>query len=88
MEGGTVRISISLDKDTVYVEVWDNGGGISETGLQALWASESASSERRGVGLVNIQRRLKHFYGEALQVSSEEGEWTSVRFQFEIQHYA
>ncbi|AIQ28212.1 histidine kinase [Paenibacillus sp. FSL P4-0081] len=88
MEGGTVRISISLDKDTVYVEVWDNGGGISETGIQALWTSERASSERRGVGLVNIQRRLKHFYGEALQVSSEEGEWTSVRFQFKIQHYA
>ena len=83
-EGGTVKLSIAFHHDTVHVDVWDDGVGISQTRLDALWEGEGTSSGRRGVGLVNIQRRLNHFYREALQVSSEEGEWTRVQFQFKI----
>lgn len=84
VEGGTVKLSITLEADTIYVEVWDDGCGISETRLHALWSNEDTSSERQGVGIANIHRRLGHFYGEALQVSSEERKWTRVQFQYNI----
>ncbi len=81
-EGGTIRLTIQLAGDRVHVEVWDNGVGIREEQLKNLWLSDNSSSERRGVGLANIQRRLKHFCGEELHVTSREGEWTKVQFCF------
>ncbi|MBY0203708.1 hybrid sensor histidine kinase/response regulator [Paenibacillus cucumis (ex Kampfer et al. 2016)] len=82
--GGTVRLSITLHEDTVQIEVWDDGVGMTPDQLQKLWVASNSSSQRRGVGLMNIRRRLAHFCKEELKVTSVEGEWTSVRFQFKI----
>lgn len=84
IEGGTVKLSITGEGDRIHVEVWDDGCGISEARLQALWSSEPASSGRQGVGIANIHRRLCHFHGEALEIASEEGKWTRVRFRYNI----
>lgn len=81
-EGGTVRLTIRLDGDRVYVEVWDNGVGMSPNKIGQLWSGERSSSARRGVGLPNIHRRLAHFCGEELRVTSAAGKWTRVCFQF------
>jgi two-component system, sensor histidine kinase ChiS len=83
-DGGTVRLTVTLEDNTVYVEVWDNGIGISKDQISRLLNKESFSSQRRGVGLLNIHRRLAHFCGEELNVTSAEGEWTRVQFQFKI----
>lgn len=84
MVGGTVRLSITLKADTVQIEVWDDGVGMTPDQLQQLWIGNNSSSQRRGVGLLNIRRRLAYFCKEELKVTSVQGEWTSVRFQFKI----
>ncbi|WP_337034147.1 hybrid sensor histidine kinase/response regulator [Paenibacillus illinoisensis] len=81
-DGGTVRLSITLHEDTVHIEVWDDGVGMSPQQLEQLWKWEG--SQRRGVGLANIHRRLAHFCKEELSVASEEGEWTRVQFKLNI----
>lgn len=81
-EGGTVRLTIQSEGDRVHVEVWDNGAGISRGQLENLRHRENPPSQRRGVGLTNIQRRLMNFWGEELRVTSQEGEWTRVSFHF------
>lgn len=83
-DGGTVRLTIHLDGDAIFVEVWDNGIGIPREQLDNLWSNEILSSSRRGVGLFNIQRRLAHFCREELRIESEAGEWTKVSFQFKV----
>lgn len=83
-DGGTVRLSIKLEEGTLYVEVWDNGVGMSPEHISRLWKPDDGTSHRRGVGLSNIHRRLLHFCGEELQVESVQGEWTRIRFHFQI----
>jgi LytS/YehU family sensor histidine kinase len=53
MTGGTIRISVSREGDTVVLRVVDDGVGIPPTGLR----------ERTGVG--NTRERLRALYGEA-----------------------
>lgn len=84
VEGGTVKLTVSLEEDAVLVEVWDNGVGMSREQLERLWSPEKTSSKRRGVGLANIHRRLTYYYGETLNVASVEGEWTKVWFRFKL----
>jgi two-component system, sensor histidine kinase ChiS len=84
VEGGTVKLTVTLEEDAVLVEVWDNGVGMSPEQLERLWSPEKTSSKRRGVGLANIHRRLTYYYGETLNVASVEGEWTKVWFRFKL----
>ena len=84
VEGGTVKLTVTLEEDAVLVEVWDNGVGMSREQLERLWSQEKTSSKRRGVGLANIHRRLTYYYGETLNVASVEGEWTKVWFRFKL----
>lgn len=82
VEGGTVKLTVTLEEDALLVEVWDDGVGMSPKQLEQLWSPENTPSKRRGVGLANIHRRLTYYYGEALNVASVEGEWTKVWFRF------
>lgn len=84
LEGGTVRLTVTLEEDALVVEVWDNGVGINRDQLDQLRTAEPPSSQRRGVGLFNIHRRLVYFCGEELNVSSAEGEWTRVQFRIRL----
>lgn len=84
VEGGMVKLTVTLEEDAVLVEVWDNGVGMSLEQLERLWSPEKTSSKRRGVGLANIHRRLTYYYGESLNVASVEGEWTRVWFRFKL----
>ncbi|WP_435923477.1 hybrid sensor histidine kinase/response regulator [Paenibacillus sp. DYY-L-2] len=91
--GGQVRLSIKAgavereqavlpEPDFVHVEVWDNGLGIAPEKIAALLGADDRHPEKSGVGLKNIQRRLQVFFGQGLDMTSEEGEWTRVQFRF------
>jgi len=78
-DGGTVRLTVKSNGDGIHVIVWDNGIGIPQDRLRLLLTG--THHHERGVGLMNIHRRLTHFYGEGLAVHSKEGEWTKVEFR-------
>ena len=88
-EGGRVRITVREQAGRVTVKVWDNGVGLPARPSRLLSGQADEAGEaglphesRRGVGLPNIDRRLKKLYGEGLRLESQKGGWTRVSFGF------
>jgi len=77
---GTVKLIVNREKEMVVFRITDNGTGMSENRLQQIWNIEKNS--RRGVGLQNIEKRLKYFEGASIYISSEENKGTIVELRF------
>lgn len=81
MDGdGEITISVKRDRADILFTVSDNGCGMTEDTLQRLLAGESVSKGKGGVGLQNVQERLRLVFGERFQFSlfSEPDEGTTV----------
>lgn len=72
--GGTVSLTAHKAGETLCVRIRDNGIGMSEEDLAALRNSlleydrtNDFPNRKHGIGLLNIYRRLRLFYGEALE---------------------
>ncbi|ANY65628.1 hypothetical protein BBD42_03495 [Paenibacillus sp. BIHB 4019] len=77
MEGGRVTMTVEeLDGGWRFV-VADNGVGIAPERLETL-LERSDTAEQQGVGLRNINKRLKYEYGISLELESELGLGTKV----------
>lgn len=82
--GGTVIMRIFQAKGQLYIEVEDDGVGISPERLAALNRFDRFSLRDpagTGIGLVNVHKRLQATFGHqyGLSISSEEGRQTVVR---------
>lgn len=73
--GGTVQISVKSEQDGLIIIVSDDGPGISEETIAALSKGRTVT---RGVGLSNIEGRLKKLYGTALRIDRLPGQGTKV----------
>ncbi|MDD4239239.1 MAG: response regulator, partial [Desulfotomaculaceae bacterium] len=73
---GTVTISVRKSGGDVLVAVEDDGQGIPPEKLNILLTPES----RHGLGLWNIDRRLKKFYGKGLTIESVPGKGTRISY--------
>ena len=76
-EGGEIHISLKCEEARIRIEVKDNGVGIEENKIKSFF---EAGNERKGVGLFNINRRLKSLYGEGLAIESTLNQGTLVYF--------
>lgn len=86
-----VMITPSPRDGWTSVKVSDNGPGMDEDTLRALRntleGGPSISAKGNGVGLVNVQRRLKLYYGEegikseGLMIESKVSEGTVITFE-------
>ena len=89
-ESRIIRVSLALERgedgeaDMIFT-IADNGVGMSKETLEGL-----LSTDRPGVGLKNIHRRLQIYCGEGygLQIDSREGEGTSVRARIRLREGA
>lgn len=89
--GGEVHISASLEpppegeggsrSGVLHVVVSDTGAGASEIAL--------ARGRRQGVGLSNVEQRLKHYGGHAasLRIESTAGGGTTVQLRIPVTHH-
>lgn len=87
---GYLRVYATRDGDSLTITVADNGVGMTEERLAQLRESlephggtVSAPVAAGGIGLSNLQRRLKYMFGEhyGLSVDSAPGEGTSMRIR-------
>lgn len=83
MDGeGVILVKGYLHEEDVYIDVCDNGLGMSEE-IVSLLLTDNKRIRRRGsgVGLINVHQRLKLCYGEAygLEIHSVPDEGTTVR---------
>lgn len=81
MGTGELRLSGWLENEDIYLEIYDNGGGIDPEKIQRIFREEKgAEQERDSIGLINVHRRLKLYYGEpyGLRIESEPGSFTRI----------
>lgn len=81
LKGGTVKITIKKMDGSISFMVEDNGRGIKGDKLKELLDPEV---EKKGVGIWNINQRLKLIYGKGIQLDSREGAGTRVLFHISI----
>ncbi|MUT68805.1 sensor histidine kinase [Paenibacillus sp. NEAU-GSW1] len=91
----TVSVAPSSRPGFTRIAVSDNGPGMTEEKLLALYASldrghDPSSSKGTGVGLSNVAKRLKLYYekidGPSLDIRSEPGKGTTVAFEIPNEH--
>ena len=78
---GTITVSASLDGNTLQLVVADDGVGMTEDEIRNIFRERKHSkTDMTGVGLRNINERIKLVYGEeyGLSFESEKGSWTKV----------
>lgn len=84
VDKGHIAVSARLDGQDVVIEVSDDGLGMSGERLSAVRAGVAASTKGSGVGIKNVQERIKLYFGEAYGLSYEseleEGTRVTVRF--------
>lgn len=73
---GIIRVSLSEDQEHLLISVWDNGQGMSfdaEANSQHLL-------ERGGVGLKNVDQRLRLHYGKGyyMSINSQADAFTEI----------
>ena len=84
MDGdGEILIKSYIDDDKLYIEVIDNGLGMTEEEAEGLLKSNKRNSKIKGsgIGLKNVDDRIKLYFGQNYGVSiySEPDEGTMVR---------
>jgi two-component system LytT family sensor kinase len=68
LEGGLIRIMGASEKDFIRLDVQDDGAGNSGNGLLHAENGDKSLSRKGGVGLRNVQERLKTLYGEHAKI--------------------
>ncbi|MFB5763604.1 ATP-binding protein [Paenibacillus medicaginis] len=77
LEGGTVTLTANESEGQWRFVVADDGVGIAPERLKTL-LERAGTDEPRGVGLLNINKRLTYEYGVSLELESEPGHGTKV----------
>ncbi|WP_145052964.1 ATP-binding protein [Paenibacillus xylanexedens] len=80
IEGGTVELKAERSEGGWLFTVIDDGVGISPERIDLLLEQNESNGEH-GVGLRNINKRLRFEYGTSLELASEPGHGTSVAFR-------
>jgi len=76
IEGGQIHIEVAERSDYVRISIRDTGDGIPPLKREAILDG----TYRLGIGLVNVNRRLKNAYGHGLSIDSVEGAGTEISF--------
>lgn len=82
---GSVSIEIRLSEDEIHILVQDDGVGIEDSEVQRLLLDDRIES-KRGIGLSNVDRRLRLHYGEdfGLKIQSIMGKGTLVLMRIPV----
>ena len=78
VDDGEILVSVREDGEDILFTVRDNGSGMTEEQISAIMQKEQ--SDRAGIGIKNVNDRLKIYFGPAygIQIESEPDEGTSV----------
>ena len=86
---GLIRIHAWQEETSLCVSVEDNGIGIEPENIEKLLTDTSkiTKSTMSGIGLPNVDRRLKLVYGEeyGLSIESEPGQYTRVTIRLPLE---
>jgi len=77
---GIVSVSIHRVGNDVSIVVRDNGKGMTREQIDNLFTSVRSDSQRAGIGVANVNERIRLLFGDAyrVQIESEPGQYTQV----------
>ena len=83
-EGGRLHIRSWIEEHRIFISVSDTGAGIAPERLEEIREElKRGESQKLGIGVSNISRRLKTMYPDGeLVIDSREGRGTVVRMAF------
>lgn len=80
--GGVIVINVLFKDSCCIIRVYDNGSGMNEKDLEDVRAqiSDFNCLDRTQIGLVNVNQRIKLFYGDeyGIEIDSIENKFTTV----------
>ncbi|REK76842.1 histidine kinase [Paenibacillus paeoniae] len=79
ISGGTVKLTIKRQEQSVIVIVQDDGVGMTAEQVSAMYERKTPD---QGIGLQNLIRRMKHLNGQIPHIASMPGQGTTVTIQF------
>lgn len=68
---GTLRIRAFAELEDVCIVIEDNGIGMDETALNIIFDETQKIHKQNGVGVPNVQKRLKLYYGDKYGITYE-----------------
>ncbi|WP_419961186.1 ATP-binding protein [Psychrobacillus sp. BM2] len=77
---GMVNLTVKSENNMIIFRITDNGTGMSEQQLQQIWNIDNG----HGVGLLNIEKRLKYYENTSIEITSEENKGTIVELRFPL----
>lgn len=82
-KNGRINIQIEKRQDTIVYSIYDNGRGMSEDMIDQLLRSEASGAGFNGIGLKNVDERIKSYFGEqyGLSISSVIDQGTTVKIE-------
>jgi signal transduction histidine kinase len=81
-EGGVIRISARKEPGFLVLSVADDGVGMTEYKIRNLL---NGNERHEGVGINNVNLRLKSIYGRSLEIKSRPGIGTTVTIQIPLE---
>lgn len=82
IDEGHIQVNVRLVDQTIYMEIIDNGLGMTEEQIVSILSKDQHG--KNGIGLKNVNDRIKIYFGEAygVKVESELDEGTKVTITF------
>lgn len=79
VEGGTIVIRILPKEEYTQITIQDDGVGMDEGKVRQILTLRP--DQKRGIGLLNTDQRLKQLYGAGLSIDSTVNKGTTVSFK-------
>jgi len=89
IDRGHIKISAKIDDGYLILSVADNGYGIRQEAIDALYSSFMETSADSGVGLKNVYQRVMIYYGgnADMVIESELDKGTTIIIKEPVSHY-
>lgn len=83
---GLIRITGGFKEDQVVLQVSDNGVGMTEEELSHVFDERVTDTRKNGVGVLNVHRRIRLYYGGeyGLSFESRKGRGTCVSIRLPL----
>ena len=93
MDGdGEIRVTASRNRDDLWIEVCDNGLGMTPEQVESLLSEKPPIPSKRGsgIGVKNVNERIRLYFGESygLVIISEPDEGTTIRIHLPAKPYS
>ena len=80
------KIDVTAEKESEFLKIYviDNGVGMDDRTIKEVF--EKDSSQKRGIGIFNVDERIKLLYGEdyGITIKSKPGIYTEVEMKFKF----